>query len=81
MVGYESDSARDEDIAVCVAEWVHAPKSKPYVCAALKPIPARREEIKYTFDVSKCDKIFDILLQGKQIRLQEGQVIPPPEEL
>ena len=46
------------------------PKSKPFVCAALKPIPARREEIKYTFDVSKCDKFFDILLQEKQIRLK-----------
>jgi len=47
----------------------------------LKPTPARREKIKYTFDVSKCDKIFDILLQANQIRIKGGHVIPPPEEL
>ena len=54
-------------------------KSKPFACPALKPTPAKREEIKYTFDVSKCDKIFDMLLQGKLIRLREGHVIPSPE--
>jgi hypothetical protein len=47
----------------------------------LKPTPARREEIKYTFDVSKCDKIFDMLLQGSLIRLREGHVMPSAEKL
>jgi hypothetical protein len=37
--------------------------------------------MKYTFDVSKCDKLFDILLQNNIIRLREGHVIPPPEQL
>ena len=50
---------------ICVAEWIQTPKSKPFACPALKPTPAKREEIKYTFDVNKCDKIFDMLLQGK----------------
>lgn len=57
------------------------PKSKPFMCPALKPTPAKRDEIRYTFDVIMCDKIFDVLLQGKLIRLKEGHVIPPPEEL
>jgi hypothetical protein len=37
--------------------------------------------MKYTFDVSKCDKLFDVLLQNKIIRLREEHVIPPPEQL
>ena len=77
----ESDSASDDESDICVAEWIQTPKSKPFVCPALKPTPAKREEIKYTFDVSKCDRIFDMLLQGKQIRLRGGHVIPSPEEL
>ena len=81
MVEYDSDSASDDDMEVCVAEWVHSPKSKPFVCPALRPTPARKEEVKYTFDISKCDRIFDMLLQGKQIRLPAGHIIPSPEEL
>jgi hypothetical protein len=41
----------------------------------------RQDEIRYTFNVAKCDKIFDYLLQGKQIRLPSGHVIPSPEQL
>ena len=78
---YDSDSASEDDVNICVAEWVQAPKTKPFACSALKPTPARRDEIKYTFDVSKCDRIFDMLLQNKLIRVREGHVIPPPEEL
>ena len=77
----ESDSASDDESDICVAKWVQTPKSKPFVCPALKPTPAKKDEIKYTFDVSKCDKIFDMLLQGKQIRFRGGHVIPSPEEL
>jgi hypothetical protein len=29
-----------------------------------------------TFDVAKCDRIFDYLLQEKQIKLPSGHVIP-----
>ena len=60
----DSDSASDDDVEICVAEWVHTPKSKPFACSALKPTPAKRE-VKFTFDISKCDKIFDMLLQDK----------------
>ena len=77
----DGDSATDDDVDVCVAEWVKSPKSIPFICPALKPTPAKKTKIRYTFDVSKCDKIFDMLLQGKQIRLREGHVIPSPEEL
>jgi len=68
VVAHDSDSTSDEDVDVCIVKWVQAPKSKPFVCAALKPTPGRREEIKYTFDVSKCVKI--LIFCCKQIKLE-----------
>jgi hypothetical protein len=35
--------------------------------------------MKYTFDVSKCDKLFNVLVQGGVIRLKEGHNIQAPE--
>ena len=81
IVGYDYQSSDDENADMCVAEWDWASKSKPFVCTALKPISHKKEEMKFTFDVSKCDRIFDYLLQHKQIKLSNGHVIPPPEEL
>jgi hypothetical protein len=32
--------------------------------------------MRYTFDVLKCDRLFDLLLWGRVIQLTVGQVIP-----
>jgi hypothetical protein len=37
--------------------------------------------MRYTFNVAKCDRIFDYLLQEKQIKLPSGHVIPLLEQL
>jgi hypothetical protein len=37
--------------------------------------------MRYTFDVAKCDWIFDYLLQEKKIKLPNGHVIPSLEQL
>jgi hypothetical protein len=37
--------------------------------------------MRYTFDIAKCDWIFDYLLQEKQIKLPSGHVIPSLEQL
>jgi hypothetical protein len=37
--------------------------------------------MRYTFDVTKCYRIFDYLLQEKQIKLPSGHVIPSPKQL
>jgi hypothetical protein len=37
--------------------------------------------MRYTFDVAKCDRIFDYLLEEKKIKLSSGHVIPSPEQL
>uniref|UniRef100_J3NCY2 Retrotransposon gag domain-containing protein n=1 Tax=Oryza brachyantha TaxID=4533 RepID=J3NCY2_ORYBR len=76
-------SSDDENIDICAAEWAWASRAKPFVCSALKPVSQKnqQEDIKFTFDVAKCDRIFDYLLPEKQIKLPNGHVIPPPEEL
>jgi hypothetical protein len=62
---------------MCVVEWNWGSKSKPFVCSSLKPTSkSRQDEIRYTFDVAKYDRIFDYLLQEKQIKLPSGHVIP-----
>jgi hypothetical protein len=37
--------------------------------------------MRYTFDVAKCDMIFDYLLQEKQIKLPSNHVIVSLEQL
>jgi hypothetical protein len=65
-VEYSSDSSDDEDADMSVAEWSWWSKSKPFMCSNLKPaFKSRQDEMRYTFDVAKCDKIFDYLLQEK----------------
>jgi hypothetical protein len=48
----------------------------------LKPASKRQQdEMRYTFDVAKCDMIFDYLLQEKQIKLPSNYVTPSPKQL
>jgi hypothetical protein len=63
MVKYSSESSDDEQADMCVAEWNWTSKSKPFVCSSLKAASkSQQDEMRYTFDVAKCDKIFDYLL-------------------
>jgi hypothetical protein len=80
MVEYSSESSDDEEAGMCVAECSWRSKSKLFVCPSLKPASkSQQDKICYTFDVAKCDRIFDYLLQEKQIKLLSGHVIPSPE--
>jgi hypothetical protein len=51
------------------------------MCSSLKPNEGQRDEMRYTFDVSKCDHFFDLLLRGGLIQLIEGHVIPSADIL
>jgi hypothetical protein len=77
----EEDSKIDEHTKVCIAEWVDAPKDKPLACSFLKLSPRKRDEVKFTLDVTKCDKLFDVLLQNKFICLSENHVMPTPAHM
>jgi hypothetical protein len=62
---------------MCVDKWSWESKSKPLVCSSLNLVSkSRQDEMRYTFNVAKCDRIFDYLLQEKQIKLMSGDVIP-----
>jgi hypothetical protein len=71
----EEEANNEQDNEICVAEWVEKPEDKPISCSFLKPNRGRRDEMRYTFDVTKCDRLFDLLLRGGVIQLTEGHVI------
>jgi hypothetical protein len=67
---------------MCVAEWSWGSKSKPFVCSSLKlASKIQQDEMRYTLDIAKYDRIFDYLLQEKQIKLSSGHVIPSLKQL
>ena len=58
-----------------MAEWIQNSK-KPVTC------PFRKKEPEsYGFDITKADKIFDLLLSEGLIRLKPYHKIPSEEEL
>jgi hypothetical protein len=66
MVEYSSESSDDKETDMCAAKWSWGSKSKPFVCSSLKPASrSRQDKMCYTFDIAKCDGIFDYLLQEK----------------
>jgi hypothetical protein len=68
IIDYDFDSSNDSDKEVYAAEFVWPSKEKSYSCSSLKlASKSRQEEIKFTFDVSKCDRIFDELLKSGNI--------------
>jgi hypothetical protein len=71
----EDEHNDEESNEICVAEWVENPEGKPIACSFLKPNEGWKDEIRYAFDVSKCDRLFDLLLQGGVIRLTKRHVI------
>ena len=59
ILDHDSDSLDDDSKEVYAAEFVWPSKAKPGSVPSLKPIQKnRQEELKFTFDVSKCDQIF-----------------------
>jgi hypothetical protein len=78
LVGY--DNSDDESMDVYTAELFWPGQAKPSACSALQSIRKnRQEEVKFTFNIVKCDKIFDELLKNGNIKLTH--TIPPPDEL
>jgi hypothetical protein len=41
----------------------------------------KKEEMRFMFDITKCDKLFDVLLQNNVIRLTGGHTIPTAEQI
>ena len=74
LLDHDSDSSDDEGKEVYAAEFVWPSKAKPGLVPSLKPIQKnRQEEMRFTFDVSKCDRIFDELLKNGNIQLSHSE--------
>jgi hypothetical protein len=68
VVGRSLDSSDGESGEVLTAEFVWPSKAKSLTCDTSKLIHKnRQDDIKYTFDVAKCDKIFNELHKGGYI--------------
>ena len=80
VLGCESNCSDDKGKDVYAAEFTWPSNDKPCTCGSLKPIQKNRQDnIKFTFDVSKCDRIFDELNRLGCIKL--SRTISPLEEL
>ena len=80
IVECDSISSDDEDKEVYTTEFVWPALAKPCSCSSLKPTQKnRQEQKKFTFDVSKCDPIFYVLLRLGHIKITH--VILPLVEL
>jgi hypothetical protein len=67
-VNFVDEELNDEEgNEICVAEWVKKCRDKPISYSFLKPNRGQRDEMRYTFIVMKCDRLFDLLLQGEVI--------------
>ena len=74
------DSSDDENNEIYAAEFVQSASDKPSTCAFLKLIPKNHhDEVKFTFAVSKCDRIFDELAKLGKIKF--SHTIPSVDEL
>jgi hypothetical protein len=80
LLNYESDNLDNCGENVYAAEFMWSSRDTLHTCASLKPIHRnRQDEMKFTFDVEKYDKIFDELLSIGKIKLSHG--IPPIDDL
>jgi hypothetical protein len=80
IVECDQSSSDDESTEVYVAEMVWPKQAKSSACASLQPFQKKRqEEVKFTFNVGKCDKIFDELLKNDNIKI--NHTVPSTDEL
>jgi hypothetical protein len=70
---YDTDSDGDNPkVTIAKWTWAKAPISCPWV---------KESKNIYDFDVKKADKIFNFLLEKKQLKLPTNHVIPLVKEL
>ncbi|TVT97876.1 hypothetical protein EJB05_56855, partial [Eragrostis curvula] len=77
-----SKVSRKRNTSKGIAEWIDE-RSESFVFLALKPfMPKNRlKKIKYTFDLTLCDELFDSLLENNFIRLVGHKVMPSHQDL
>jgi hypothetical protein len=69
IVEHNQSSSDDEPKEVYTAEIVWPEQAKSSACPSLQSVQKKlQEEVKFTFNVDKCDKIFDELLKMVTLR-------------
>jgi hypothetical protein len=80
IIDYDQSSSDDESKKVYAAEIVWPKQAKSSACSSLQPVQKKRqEEVKFTFNDGKCDKIFDELLKNGNIKI--NHTVPPADKL
>jgi hypothetical protein len=80
IVECDQSSSDDESTEVYTAEMVWPKQAKSSACSSLQPVQKKRqEEVKFTFNVGKCDKIFVELLKNGNIKI--NHTVPCADEL
>jgi hypothetical protein len=80
IVECDQSNSDDESAKVYAAEMVWPKQAKSSACSSLQPVKKKRqEEVKFTFNVGKCDKIFDQLLKNGNIKI--NHIVPSADEL
>jgi hypothetical protein len=80
IVECDQSSSDDESIEVYAAEIVWSKQAKSSAYSSLQPVQKKQqEEIKFTFNINKCDKTFDELLKNGNIKI--NHIVPSADEL
>jgi hypothetical protein len=80
IVECDKSSSNDESTEIYGAEIVWPKQAKSSACSSLQPVQKKwQEEVKFTFNVGKCDKIFDELLKNDNIKI--NHTVPSADEL
>jgi hypothetical protein len=80
IIECDQSSSDDESKEVYADEMVWPKQAKSSACSSLQSVQKKwQEEIKFTFNVGKCDKIFDELLKNGNIKID--YTVPPADEL
>ena len=81
VLSCDSNYSDNERKDVYTTEFVWPSSDKPCTCGSLNPIHKNQQDnMKFTFDVSKCDRIFDELLKLLG-HIKLSHAIPPLDEL
>jgi hypothetical protein len=80
VVECDQSSSDDESAEVYAVEMVWPKQAKSLACSSLQPVQKKwQEEVNFTFNVGKCDKIFDELLKNGNIKI--NHIVPSADEL
>jgi hypothetical protein len=80
IVEHNQSSSDNEPKEFYTAEMVWPEQAKSLACSSLQSVQKKQqEEVKFTFNVDKCDKIFDELLKNGNIKID--YTVPPADEL